>query len=125
MLLKRISIASLVLVLALAGGAAADLALNAGALMNAVSGRASVEEACLPELKRGLAERGFLPSEVEFAAHAKAGLFSGPSRSFSSGFTFEDGPQALRVDGIMACVVDRDDDVHVDFRTAARPLRAT
>ena len=118
------TVAVLLLVpLALAGAGLADLTLNDGRILYRLVGRNAIAEACLPELKRGLAERGFAPADLELDPHPDIAVAFGAPKTLGAGFTFQDGPAETRVDGIMACVVGATN-VHVEFRTNARPVRA-
>ena len=109
--------------LALAAAGLADLALNDGRILYRLIGRNAIAEACLPELKRSLAERGFAPADLELDPHPDIAVAFGGPKTLGAGFTFQDGPAQTRVDGIMACVVDATN-VHVEFRTTAKPVRA-
>ncbi len=115
---------SLFILAALGAGVAADLVVNDGRFLTLASGRAGVEEACLPELRKALADRGFSPSEIELGQRPGLGFTYRANRTFTSDFTFEDGPEATRIDGIMECELGRNQ-TRVSVRTGARPLRAT
>ncbi len=117
-------IASIALLpLVLAAGALADFTLNEGRVLYALMGRDKLVEACLPELKKGLADRGFAPADLELDPRPSISIALGRPKTFGADFTFQDGAAAMRVDGVLACVVGKND-VHVDFRTSARPVRA-
>ena len=109
------------LALMVSAGAGADYALNDGRILYRLMGRDALAEACLPELKKGLADSGFAPSDLEFSARPSIAL--GRMRTFGSQFTFQDGAAETRIDGIAACAVTASG-VYVTFKTNARPLRA-
>lgn len=122
LILKLIG-AFVLLPLMLAAGAIADFSLNDGRVLYALMGRDGLIEACLPELNKGLADRGFSPAGLEIDPHPSISVGLGRPKTLGADFTFQDGAAETRVDGIMACVVGKND-VHVDFRTNARPIRA-
>lgn len=121
LVLKAIGAVALV-PLALAAAVVTDFGLDDGRLVYALLGRNTIVEACLPELKKGLAARGFAPEDVEINPHPDIAVALGQPKSLAAEFTFEDGPAQTRIEGVMACVVGRND-VHVDFRTDATPVR--
>ena len=109
--------------LVLAAAGLADFALNDGRILYGLIGRNAIVEACLPELKRGLAERGFAPADLELDPHPDIAVAFGAPKTLGAGFTFQDGPAQTRIDGVMACAVGSAN-VHIQFRTNARPVRA-
>ena len=86
-------------------------------------GSADLADACRTPLVRRLAERGFQPDEVEFGPEPTLGSPWARERSFGDSFTFRDGAEGTRVDGVVACVVSGPG-VTVDFRVAQSPHRA-
>lgn len=119
-ILKALAAFALLVVVLLAG-TVADYTLNDSRILYALVGRDRLVDACLPELEKGLVDRGFAPTDVEFATRPHIAI--GRTRTFGSEFTFLDGPAETRVDGVVACAVTASG-VHVDFKTSARPLRA-
>lgn len=107
-----------------ASAAALDVAFNDARLLDAVTGRSRLEATCLPELERELADRGFSPADIEMSPRPDATHRLWRRRSLAAEFTFQDGPQASRIDGVMACVLDGTS-VHVEVKTRGRPVRAT
>ena len=113
----------LVLAGALAALALGGLRPDGWRLLHAGLGSDALAEACRAPLARRLAERGFEPEEVEFGPEPTTGPPWGRERSFGASFTFRDGAAALRVDGVMACVVSGES-VTVEFRVSSSPRRA-
>lgn len=107
------------------GGVAilADLRFDGGRLVHAAMGVGDLADACRPPLVRRLAERGFQPDDVEFGPEPTLGSPWARERSFGDSFTFRDGVEGSRVDGVVACVVSGTG-VTVDFRVAQNPHRA-
>ena len=110
-------------VLLVAGAGIADFALNGGRVGYALLGRDRIEAACRPELARVLADRGFAPAEIEFAARPNLDVNFGRDARLAGGFTFTDGPGGERVDGAVECVVTGPQ-VRVEVRVRANPHRA-
>jgi hypothetical protein len=114
------------LVLAAGLGAAAvltDATFNDGRILSVLMGRDRLVAACLPELKKNLAQDGYEPTDIEIVPEPSIGLDFGRSGKLAGRFTFADGPGESRIDGIMACLVVGPA-VHVDFRATALPRRA-
>ena len=107
------------------GGAAVlgDLRFDGGRLLHAVMGGADLADACRTPLVRRLAARGFPPADVEFGPEPVLGSPWARERSFGDSFTFRDGAEGARVDGVVACVVSGTE-ATVDFRVAQNPHRA-
>ena len=100
-----------------------DLRFDGGRLLHAAMGSADLADACRTPLVRELAERGFQPDEVEFGPEPTLGSPWAWERSFGDSFTFRDGAEGTRVDGVVACVMSGPG-VTVDFRVAQNPHRA-
>ncbi len=107
-----------------AGAVAVCIVLDGGRVLDAVTGRTSLEAMCLPELRKELAGRGFSPTDIELVPRGAAPSALWRPRSYAADFTFQDGPGATRVDGIMACILDASE-VRVDVRTRGQPIRAS
>ena len=100
-----------------------DLRFDGGRLLQAAMGDADLADACRAPLVARLAERGFQPDDVEFGPEPTLGSPWARERSFGDSFTFRDGAEGSRVDGVVACVV-AGTAVTVDFRVAQNPHRA-
>lgn len=117
-------VAGMLLAVALGGIAVlGDLRFDNGRLIQAAMGSADLAEACRPTLVRQLGERGFQPDDLEFGPEPTLGSPWGRERSFGDSFTFRDGAEGTRVDGVMACVVSGAK-VTVEFRVMQAPRRA-
>ena len=116
--------AGMLLAVALGGVAIlGDLRFDGGRLVHAAMGSADLADACRAPLVRRLSERGFQPDDVAFGPEPTMGSPWGRERSFGDSFTFRDGAEGARVDGVVACVVSGTA-VTVDFRVAQNPHRA-
>ncbi len=109
-------------VLAAAGFVAADLSFDQGRLVNMALGREGLIKNCSASLAGQLAQKGFEPSDLDVDAHSNLDRPWRSVRSIEGHFTFLDGPEQTRVDGVMACAVSRNG-VTVDFRVASAPHR--
>ena len=99
-----------------------DLRFDNGRLVQAAMGSADLADACRAPLVGRRAERGFQPDELEFGPEPTLGSPWARERSFGDSFTFRDGIEGARVDGVVACVVSGGT-VTVDFRVAQAPHR--
>lgn len=109
-------------VLAVSGFAAADLWFDHGRLIVSALGREALVKSCSASLTGRLEQRGFQPSDLDVDAHPTLDLPWRSVRSVEGHFTFLDGPEQTRVDGVMACLVGRTG-VTVDFRVGSSPHR--
>ncbi len=109
-------------ILTAAGFAAADLWLDHGRLIVLALGRGELVKSCSASLTGRLEQRGFEPSDLDVDAHPTLDMPWRSVRSIEGHFTFLDGPEQTRVDGVMACLVSRTG-VTVDFRVASPPHR--
>lgn len=100
-----------------------DLRFDNGRLVQAAMGSADLAEACRAPLVRQLADRGFQPDDVEFGPEPTLGSPWSRERSFGDSFTFRDGSEGTRIDGVVACVVSGAV-VKVEFRVMQNPHRA-
>ena len=113
---------TLALVLTAAGFGAEDLWLDGGRLVAQALGRERLVRNCSESLAGRLAQKGFEPSDLDVDAQPKIDMPWRSVRSIEGHFTFLDGPEQTRVDGVMACAVSRTG-VTVEFRVAAAPHR--
>ena len=109
-------------VLAVAGLAAADLWLNHGRFIVLALGQDELVKSCSASLTGRLAQKGFEPSDLDLDARPALDVPWRSVRSIEGHFTFLDGPEQTRVDGVMACLVSRTG-VTVDFQVASAPHR--
>ena len=100
-----------------------DTFFNGRRMTYALLGRDGVVAACTPALTARLREAGFQPYDLEFGSTPDLAVATGVGKRLKGPFTFQDGAIGVRVDGIVACVVDGPR-VTVDFRTSAAPVRA-
>lgn len=100
-----------------------DLRFDGGRLLHAAMGGADLADACRAPLVQRLTERGFQPDDVEFGPEPVLGSPWARERSFGDSFTFRDGAEGARVDGVVACVMSGAG-ATVDFRVAQNPHRA-
>ena len=124
-ILKGLALVAGGMLLAVALGGAAilgDLRFDGGRLLHAAMGSADLADACRAPLVRRLTERGFQPDDVEFGPEPTLGSPWARERSFGDSFTFRDGIEGARIDGVVACVVPGAT-VTVDFRVAQNPHR--
>ncbi len=116
--------AFLLFALVLAAAGLADVALNDGRILYGLIGRNAIVEACLPELKRGLAERGFAPADLELDPHPDIAVAFGAPKTLGAGFHVPGRAGAdpnRRNHGLRGRYAAN---VHIEFRTNARPVRA-
>lgn len=99
-----------------------DLRFDGGRVLQAALGGDALAEACRGPLERRLADRGFEPADVVFGPEPTLGSPWDRRRTFGDSFTFRDGAAAVRVDGVVACVVSGPD-VSVEFRVSSAPHR--
>ncbi len=109
-------------VLVSAGFVAADLWLDHGQLIALALGREALIQSCSASLTGRLEQKGFEPSDLDVDTHPTLDMPWRSVRSIEGHFTFLDGPEQTRVDGVMACLVSRTG-VTVDFRVASTPHR--
>ena len=112
-----------VLAVGLAGAGLADRALNDGRLTGLVLGSDRLVAACTPALIKRLSDDGFSPQDIEFERPSGLTGLWGLKRSLEADFTFQDGAEETRIDGVMTCVVDPTD-VRIVVRTSGHPVRA-
>ena len=115
----RIAVAA---ALAAAGFAAADVWLDRGRLVSLALGREAIVKSCSASLTGRLSQKGFEPSDLDVDAQLNLEVPWRSVRSIEGHFTFLDGPEQTRVDGVMACAVSRTG-VTVEFRVASAPHR--
>ena len=108
--------------LAAAGFAALDVWLDHGRFVFLALGRDELVKSCSASLTGRLAAKGFEPSDLDVEAKPTLDVPWRSVRSIEGRFTFLDGPEQTRVDGVMACLVSRTG-VTVDFRVASAPHR--
>ena len=108
--------------LAAAGFAAMDVWLDHGRLVFLALGRDELVKSCSASLTGRLAEKGFEPSDLDVEARPTLDVPWRSVKSIEGHFTFRDGPEQTRVDGVMACLVSRTG-VTVDFRVGSAPHR--
>ena len=119
----RLSLGTMVAAaLAAAGFAAADLWFDHGRLVFLALGREKLVKSCSASLTGRLAQKGFEPSDLDLDARLNLDVPWRAVRSIEGHFTFLDGPEQTRVDGVMACAVSRTG-VTVEFRVEAAPHR--
>lgn len=99
-----------------------DLRFAGGRIVNAAMGGGDLADACRRPLERRLAEKGFEPADLEFGPEPVLGSPWARERTFGDSFTFRDGAAAVRVDGVVACVVSASGTT-ADFRVASAPRR--
>ena len=105
-----------------AGFATMDVWLDHGRLLFLALGRDELVKSCSASLTGRLAEKGFEPNDLDVEARPTLEIPWRAVRSLEGHFTFLDGPEQTRVDGVMACLVSRTG-VTVDFRVASAPHR--
>jgi hypothetical protein len=120
---------SLIVVAAMIGAAgfAADALWNDSRLFYRFAGRDALEAACRPQMLDRLAGKGFSPTDLEFSPRPAISFAfgsQGRSRTFDDDFTFSDGPDGQRVDGVVACTVSGQS-VTVDVSVDSLPVRAS
>ena len=99
-----------------------DLRFAGGRIINAAMGSGDLADACRRPLQQRLAEKGFEPADLEFGPEPALGSPWSRERTFGDSFTFRDGAEAVRVDGVVACVVSTAG-ARVEFRVASPPHR--
>ncbi len=109
-------------VLTVAGFATADLWLDHGRLVILAFGQEELVRSCSASLTGRLAQKGFEPNDLDVDAKPNLDVPWRSVRSIEGRFTFLDGPEQTRVDGVMACAVSRTG-ITVDFRVASAPHR--
>ena len=119
----RLSLGTMVAAaLAAAGFAGADLWFDHGRLVFLALGREELVKSCSASLSGFLAQKGFEPSDLDLDAQLNLDVPWRSVRSIEGHFTFLDGPEQTRVDGVMACAVSRSG-ITVDVRVASAPHR--
>ena len=119
----RLSLGFIAAVLLTAAGfAAADLWLDHGRLVILALGQEELIKSCSASLTGRLAQKGFQPNDLDLDAKLNLDVPWRSVRSIEGRFTFLDGPEQTRVDGVMACAASRGG-ITVDFRVASAPHR--
>ena len=119
----RLSLGTMVAAaLATAGFAGADLWFDHGRLVFLALGREELVKSCSASLTGRLTQKGFEPSDLDLDAQLNLDVPWRSVRSIEGHFTFLDGPEQTRVDGVMACAVSRTG-VTVEFRVESTPHR--
>ena len=124
-LLRSLALVAAGALLAVALGGVAllvDLRFDGGRVLQAALGSDALAEACRAPLERRLADQGFQPADLVFGPEPTLGSAWDRRRSFGDSFTFRDGAAAVRVDGVVACVVSGAE-VTVEFRVSSAPHR--
>lgn len=111
------------LAIALAGAGLVDRALNDGRLTGFVLGSDRLVAACTPALIKHLSDAGFSPQDIEVDRPSGLTGVWGMRRTLEADFTFQDGAEETRIDGVMSCIVDPPE-VRIVVRTSGRPVRA-
>ena len=99
-----------------------DFKFAGGRIVSAAMGGGDLADACREPLAKNLAEKGFEPADIEFGPEPVLGSPWARARTFGDSFTFRDGAAAVRVDGVVACVVSASG-ATAAFRVASAPHR--